>query len=161
MSFAGALLAGVIRDGDPYKELSIPTNKIQTPKLKAPTTPTGAPRGYVANVASGSPFINRSGLYNINENGAELGIHKPARGSYTFLTHGDGILNAGLTRNIMALAQNPELAIHNVLGHILASGNNTTTNAQSQIITIQNVNLPNVNNATQFVKQLQLISQNH
>lgn len=111
--------------------------------------------------ASGSPFINRSGLYNINENGAELGIHNPARGSYTFLTHGDGILNAGLTRNIMALAQNPELAIRNVLGHILASGNNTTTNAQSQIINIQNVNLPNVNNATQFVKQLQLISQNH
>ena len=111
--------------------------------------------------ASGSPFINRSGMYNINENGAELGIHNPARGSYTYLTHGDGILNAGLTRNIMALASNPELAITNVLGRILAQGTKGTTNTQSQIINISNINLPNVSNANQFVKQLQLISQNH
>lgn len=155
MTVAGLLKQQHQYDRDAVNKKYVPLSNVYR------NAPTQGGMNTLQTRASGSPFINRSGIYNINENGAELGIHNPARGSYTFLTHGDGILNAGLTRNIMALAQNPELAIRNVLGHILASGNNTTTNAQSQIITIQNVNLPNVNNATQFVKQLQLISQNH
>ena len=136
-------------------DLAQSTNPTYTPTTSS-TTVRGA-----TYAASGSPYVGKGGLTNVDEHGKELIIRKPAQGRYTFLQHGDGILNASLTRNIMALANNPELAIRNVLGHILANGTEAINNAQTQIVNISNITLPNVENATQFVRQLQLISQNH
>lgn len=159
MSFAGTLAKKFQYNksfGNPSAK-QVANNMIA--ETKRPTNYSGTVKAYTK--ASGSPFIGRSGIYNVDENGKELAIHNPARGRYTFLQHGDGILNAGLTRNIMAFASNPDLAIYNALGHILASAGTTTNNNQSQIIHIGNISLPNVENANQFIKQLQLISQNH
>lgn len=109
--------------------------------------------------ASGSPFIGRGGLTNINENGNELIVRNPTRGSYTYLEHGDGVLNAGLTRRIMDFASNPTMAVSDILAKMFnASNTNNTDN--SKVINIGTVNLPNVNNTAQFIKELQLMTRN-
>ena len=133
--------------------------------LRQTTNPTynlQTKRGVTVNGhASGSPFIGRGQWSTVDEHGTELLIRNPAQGRYTFLQHGDGVLNASLTRRIMDFANNPDLAIFNSLGRIMSKAKLNTANGGNQIINISNINLPNVTNANQFVKQLQLISQNH
>ena len=61
-------------------------------------------------------------------NQTELVIHRPNQGRLTQLEYGDGVLNGGLTSNIMALANNAQSILSNTVSPNL---NLVTPNASS------------------------------
>jgi hypothetical protein len=110
--------------------------------------------------ASGTPYAS-GGLTNVDENGNELLVRNPARGRMTYLEQGDGVLNAGLTRNIMRIANNPEAAVSDALISLLKKMNTQGNDGiGGQVISISNLNLPNVSDVNGFIKELKLLTQN-
>lgn len=56
--------------------------------------------------ASGTNFVPKSDLYNVDENGDELIIHQPKQGRLAYLEYGDKVINAIESTNILqALSQ--------------------------------------------------------
>ena len=100
---------------------------------------------------------SRASIANVDELGNELIIDPPTHGRYTVLRDGSGVLPHNLTQRIFEVATNPIGYIRqalrgvnpNALGSISGSSTNNNTN-----ININKLDLPNVSNVEQFVKEL-------
>lgn len=88
--------------------------------------------------ASGSKKIPKSSIYNVDELGPELLLKRPAQGRYTYLEAGDGVVPADMTKNIFAMAKNPEEWFRKQLkANSIAHA--TTSGGTSSIITIGDI----------------------
>lgn len=105
----------------------------------------------------------RAGIYNVDELGNELIIDPPSRGRYTVLRDGSGVLPHNLTQRIFDVASNPVNYMLKVLRGIdpnAISSNRGISSNNNTNINISKIELPNVNNVEDFVKELQIISAN-
>lgn len=64
--------------------------------------------GSLLGFASGTKSVPYSSVFNVDEKGPELLLKRPAQGRYTYLEAGDGVVPADMTKNIFAMAKNPE-----------------------------------------------------
>lgn len=58
--------------------------------------------------ASGSRSIQKSGKYNVDEQGSELLVRQPQAGRYTYLETGDGVVPADITSRLFEMGGNPD-----------------------------------------------------
>lgn len=58
--------------------------------------------------ASGSRNIQKSGKYNVDEQGSELLVRQPQAGRYTYLETGDGVVPADITSRLFEMGGNPD-----------------------------------------------------
>lgn len=58
--------------------------------------------------ASGSRNIQKSGKYNVDEQGSELLVRHPQAGRYTYLETGDGVVPADITSRLFEMGGNPD-----------------------------------------------------
>lgn len=58
--------------------------------------------------ASGSRSIQKSGKYNVDEQGSELLVRQPQAGRYTYLETGDGVVPADITSRLFEMGDNPD-----------------------------------------------------
>lgn len=98
---------------------------------KTPLTKPGSGKGAQRRLAGGTTS-SYGGLTLVGENGPELRV----------LNQGDGVLPANITRNLWAMATNPNLRFGR-------NGGSSNT-----AISVANVTLPNVRNAEEFVSGL-------
>lgn len=68
-----------------------------------------------ANQAAVGTTYAKQGLYNVDENGEELILHKPDKGRYTFLEKGDAVFTANVTQNLLKWASTTPPAFINKL----------------------------------------------
>lgn len=129
----------------------VKTEKLTNGTYKLTSLHGGNRKGFATGTKS-SP----SGLYNLNELGDEL-VVPPSQGNYQFLQKGTGVLNHGLTERLMTMAENPYSYIKSSLSQMGISPNNTSS---TKTITIGTINLPQVHNANDFIRELQIITQN-
>ena len=64
--------------------------------------------GSLLGFASGTKSVPYSSVFNVDEKGPELLLKRPAQGRYTYLEAGDGVVPADMTKNIFAMAKNPD-----------------------------------------------------
>ena len=64
--------------------------------------------GAALGFASGTKSVPYSSVFNVDEKGPELLLKRPAQGRYTYLEAGDGVVPADMTKNIFAMAKNPD-----------------------------------------------------
>lgn len=58
--------------------------------------------------AFGSRSIQKSGKYNVDEQGSELLVRQPQAGRYTYLETGDGVVPADITSRLFEMGGNPD-----------------------------------------------------
>lgn len=58
--------------------------------------------------ASGSRSIQKTGKYNVDEQGSELLVRQPQAGRYTYLETGDGVVPADITSRLFEMGGNPD-----------------------------------------------------
>ena len=67
------------------------------------------------NRASGDISVATSGVYNVDEQGEELLLNKPASGRYVYLSKGSGVFTAQQTKTLMGVLSNPQALIQRQL----------------------------------------------
>lgn len=63
---------------------------------------------FIGKKASGSRSIQKSGKYNVDEQGSELLVRQPQAGRYTYLETGDGVVPADITSRLFQMGGNPD-----------------------------------------------------
>lgn len=64
--------------------------------------------GSLLGFASGTKEIKKSNFANVDEQGSEMLVRKPASGRYTYLETGDGVVPADITSRLFEMGGNPD-----------------------------------------------------
>ena len=103
--------------------------------------------------ATGIDKVPYNQIANVDEQGTELIIRKPDQGRLTQLEMGDGVLNAGLTNNMMALADNAQTILANTLQPNLNSISRNNTKSYIKL-SIGDINLQGVKDVNGLSKAI-------